>query len=417
MLYEGRTVWITSRRQAVEFRALVGSKSLTPIVDMIESVSVWYEGLPEDGRSWSRILRGLPPNKYRIFYIGVSSSSLPGGMRLGSPDWDLPRTLPCSFTPYRELHLSGVRFASLSDVRRFLRHFTRLERLTIELVKWDKSDWHPRAQILPHTLSPSLRHIGIRRCPNPVPLWQLVYESQQCTVLHALSPDDQQAILQVVTSAYAAVKEITLSEPSIEYTSFIFGECNLQMTTLPQVTKDAGVHHSSTIRFQLDDDIELYLICQSQEHNTASAINSPQVIGCVLMAHGMILPGDEHEDERRAYAEHGFWSSVLQLPHLRTLVFGMAHGNAHEMLASAHPELRQLSNQIAFCRFVSLENIAGDEEKWVARDPSSLDTTGRFVPPRMHASIRLMSKRIQGRPGNARNLTTALFIVMPWCAT
>lgn len=60
------------------------------------------------------------------------------------------------------------------------------------------------------------------------------------------------------------------------------------------------------------------------------------------------------EGEHRSYAERNFWPLVLQLPHLRGLVLGMAHHNAHEMLAEAHPELRRLSNrQITFHQFVS----------------------------------------------------------------
>lgn len=166
------------------------------------------------------------------------------------------------------------------------------------------------------------------------------------------------------------------------------------------MTKDAGRVHSLAVWFTIGEHILLNLICETQQHNTAveSAINSLRVIGCVLIVRSLELS----EDERRAYAMHSFWSSVLQLSHLRGLVFGMAYDDAHEMFAEAHTELCQLSNrQIGFYRFISLENVAGDEHKWIARDPSSLDTTGMFISQRIQLAVGPMSNRIQTRLGNA----------------
>ena len=147
-----------------------------------------------------------------------------------------------------------------------------------------------------------------------------------------------------------------------------------------QVTEYADDDRFLTVGFHLGDHVTFHLICQSQQHNATSAIGSLQVIGCVLV----VDPRDAEEDELVFWFEHAYWLSVLQLSHLRGFVLGVAqvhaHDIAHEVLAEAHPELCQLSNpQIAYHRLISLDVTTG-EDKWVARDLSSLDPTGMSIP-------------------------------------
>lgn len=246
-LYQGRNLEISSRRQAERLRDLVrsagSSKRLTPIVDMIRMVNVFHKGFPADGRSWSHVVVGalvprLQPDRFDRFYIYGRSSSLPFGMRLGSPDWDVQKTLPHTLTPYRRLGLIGVHFPSLSYFCRFLRHFPRLEELDLYQVTWDKADWHPRPLILTHHPDRgSLTDINIDDCTDGLLLWQLIQESQLRSLLQACTHDDQQAISQLVTSAYTAVKGKRQGiVPVIGYRQWPSGEYNLQLTLLSQLT-------------------------------------------------------------------------------------------------------------------------------------------------------------------------------------
>lgn len=391
VFYQGRTIEISSMKQAVRFRDIVtgvGCKSLTPIADIIGTVSVVYYGLPEHGRSWTHmvgtaLVPRIPPSKFDEFFISRWDSPLPFGMRLGSPNWDLPNTLP--YTHFRRLQLYGVHFPALSFLGRFLRHFPRLEDLQLFQVRWDKGDWHPRAPILPRTGSKhrSLPVIKIGGCTDDLLVWQLVFGSQLCSRLHTFSPDDQQANSHLITGAYTATKG---RSPRIDCRQLGPGECILQMILLPRLTKYADNDGSLTVRFEINEHVLFHLICQSHQCNTASAIGSLQVIGCVLVVHRTEASNDAYT----SYADQSFWTEVLQLPHLRGLILGMARDDAHEMLASAHPELCQLGNRRpAFYRFVSLERDADDVEKgkWIARDPLSLDATGLFVLPGMQIVI------------------------------
>lgn len=237
MLYKGRAIQITSMKRAVRLRNLVvgaGSKSLTPIVKMIGKVDMWYNRLPEDGRSYPDI-PGLQLSQFGRFDMqNVSDDmlqsrhhpqanevirqripSLPAGMRLGSPRWDVQKTLPYSLTSYRELALIDVCFGSLSDLRRFLRHFQRLEVLDLKRVRWTSADWHPRAPTRPRISSrPSDRpykdtRLGIIGCTDNPLLWQLAFDCHTFFPLHAISFDDQQVMSQLVTRACTATAEIT----------------------------------------------------------------------------------------------------------------------------------------------------------------------------------------------------------------
>ena len=97
------------------------------------------------------------------------------------------------------------------------------------------------------------------------------------------------------------------------------------------------------------------------------------------------------KDDLMSYAKLDLWRLDLQLPYLRGLVIGMVGSDAHQMLADAHPELCRLNNpQMGFYRLVSLEDVKDKKGKWVARNPSSLEPTGMFIPWRFHMTMQLM---------------------------
>ena len=83
------------------------------------------------------------------------------------------------------------------------------------------------------------------------------------------------------------------------------------------------------------------------------------------------------------------------------------------LLKSSAEDTQTLNGRVEGC-WGALRTL-NDEWEWVARDPSSLDLTGTFIPQRMLIASGLVLKCIQVRLGDAQwaSLSTPL-IVTAW---
>lgn len=224
MLYRGRTIEIRSRKQAVGFRRMVmteSCKSFTPFAQMIARVDVDVDD--RDERPWLHIIGALVPRLPHVIFEICNIGSGPLGFRspFRSPLEALPKTLPGSFTPYRTLHLDGLRFRSLDDLLRLVSHFPRLEYLNLLSIKWKSNGTRTpaRLQMAPvvDAYRCSLRLVRIENCTDDLLLWQcLMWSSRQSITLRLLSPEDQAAVCHIVACVYdaAAASQETTPAPT-----------------------------------------------------------------------------------------------------------------------------------------------------------------------------------------------------------
>lgn len=393
MLFQGRVVHIRSMKQAVGFRNLVMSAScegITPIVDLIERVDVVHH-LNRDGRSWFQIIGALMPrlprSKFGTFSAFGPRSKLPAAFRLQTPFW-AAQSLPQFVRPYRTLHLETLHVTSAADVVRFVNRFPHLLCLHLNSVTWDKNVAHaltlPRVVTRPSAPYCSLRSMTVEYCMDKLLLWRLVaLGSKPRTPLQLLSPDDQQAVFNLVTDAYNANIEVN-EYNTMKYELTECGERGDDLTWLRKLTTHTEISGPLTVHIDVGP-IELHLFCE-KERNMFSMSKSLRVTGCILVVYS------RDKNTWAKYAKHTFWSSVLQLSSLRSLVLGIGRVGRVETsgvdnvdalmtLTEAHPELRKpASEKLRYYQLVTLEEISNDGSEWVGRDPLSLELTSTSAP-------------------------------------
>lgn len=269
MLFEGRTVEITSKKQAVKFRSVViapGSDRLAPLAKLIGEVRVQTD--PHESRGWLHILHAtipmVPSSAFTRLLLchprdfettasnreSTTAPSAPIARRLTSPYWDMPRSPHFIFPPYRRLYLARVHFTSLGDISRFLSHFPLVEDLYFLDVTW-----HDEAlQLAPPQFLPSVRQeqsrlaeIVIDRCQVNARLFLQVLNLYRVPMLWALRHVDREAAVSVIETVFTAHNgsPSESGEPTIQLIrcSFAGKQTDIHWSGYPNIVCTGTDHH------------------------------------------------------------------------------------------------------------------------------------------------------------------------------
>lgn len=240
---------IRSKRQAEQFRDVAiytGSPRLRPIVRLIARIIVRHL-LYNDSQSWHHILCALIPQVQRrklhaLDIIGPPPPSF-APRKLRSPHWSIPTPVasPPAFTPYREVQLYNVSFASLSDIVLLLRQLRRVQSVRAFGLTWSKSEGSQgalRPAVLPQ--SQRLAQITITDCQDGPMLISWLLRFGPHPDLSRLSSDGEAA-----RALLGGVVALATQRRTREDRSAVWYTCSLnkgEFRTMSEVSDDSHTH-------------------------------------------------------------------------------------------------------------------------------------------------------------------------------
>lgn len=403
ILFGGRTLRVTSKKQAVGLRDLVmasGSDRLTPIAKLIGGVRPELD--PRD-RNWLHILHAtipvIPSSAFTWLKLDgkhPSSSTSAPVTRLMSPYWGLPRRF-CT-PPYRKLELRNVHFTSLSDISQFLNHFPLVEEFDFYEVIWANKT--PPLAAAPRFLHSAQRRrveISLYNCQSSGRLLLQVLDRGRISVLQTLQHVDREAAVNIIKSVSAA-RDDDQSNRFIEC-EFTSKQISIGRAAFPDTICTESDHHpriSATFWQDGGAITELYFVCKGQ-HPLSPAGEASQVAGLAIFCSRIRKEGPHGLEAMKSLLKAcGLDKALSFIPGfsaLRGLIVGVEADPNDEVCVTALAEifnelLQSLSPmQLKYHRLCMYNSPS---KNWMAIDPSSRKRTGasKFVLCWSHASVQ-----------------------------